>query len=286
MKMHIHGQLRKYFDLMASIVRRVLDKHEFSEKDFRSVFENQNGEPYSVLKRRFPQLMNDNCTYKEIEITDLTDAFLIGVQSLASGWNNLYYDVILLYYMDRAIERCYKRNRTFKSEVEEYTALNFNSKETGILIIEKVKCKWEHTQIRNSFEAVLKNFYYVDCYALKNTITVNYVFDSSLAFEDKSSLKLAISPVTKEKTVEFSAPYERKNEKTNAGQKLFRVERVVNEDHITEKVLNNILKAGEDQVDVLVFPEMLGTQCMLDKIKKSLDGKEQEIPLLIVFPSI
>ena len=55
---------------MASIVRRVLDKHEFSEKDFRSVFENQNGEPYSVLKRRFPQLMNDNCTYKEIEITD------------------------------------------------------------------------------------------------------------------------------------------------------------------------------------------------------------------------
>ena len=25
---------------------------------------------------------------------------------------------------------------------------------------------------------------------------------------------------------------------------------------------------------------------MLDKIKKSLDGKEQEIPLLIVFPSI
>ena len=206
MKMHIHGQLRKYFDLMASIVRRVLDKHEFSEKDFRSVFENQNGEPYSVLKRRFPQLMNDNCTYKEIEITDLTDAFLIGVQSLASGWNNLYYDVILLYYMDRAIERCYKRNRTFKSEVEEYTALNFNSKETGILIIEKVKCKWEHTQIRNSFEAVLKNFYYVDCYALKNTITVNYVFDSSLAFEDKSSLKLAISPVTKEKTVEFSAP--------------------------------------------------------------------------------
>lgn len=48
----------------------------------------------------------------------------------------------------------------------------------------------------------------------------------------------------------------------------FRVERVVNEDHITEKVLNNILKAGEDQVDVLVFPEMLGTQCMLDKIKR------------------
>lgn len=34
MKMHIHGQLRKYFDLMASIVRRVLDKHEFSEKIF------------------------------------------------------------------------------------------------------------------------------------------------------------------------------------------------------------------------------------------------------------
>ena len=36
MKMHIHGQLRKYFDLMASIVRRVLDKYEFSEKDFKN----------------------------------------------------------------------------------------------------------------------------------------------------------------------------------------------------------------------------------------------------------
>ena len=67
MKMHIHGQLRKYFDLMASVVRRVLDQQEFSERDFRSVLENQNGEPYLVLRRRFPQLMNDNCTYGEID---------------------------------------------------------------------------------------------------------------------------------------------------------------------------------------------------------------------------
>lgn len=34
MRMHIHSQLRKYFDLMASIVRRVLEQQEFSEKDF------------------------------------------------------------------------------------------------------------------------------------------------------------------------------------------------------------------------------------------------------------
>lgn len=92
--------------------------------------------------------------------------------------------------------------------------------------------------------------------------------------------------MTKERTVEFSKPYERKNEKTNARQKLFRVEEVVNEDYITEKVLNNILKAGEDQADILVFPEMLGTRQMLDKIKKSLLGREREIPFLIVFPSI
>lgn len=286
MKMHIHGQLRKYFDLMASVVRRVLDQQEFSERDFRSVLENQNGEPYLVLRRRFPQLMNDNCTYGEIKITDLTETFLTNLQSLASGWDDLYYDVLLLYYMDRAIERCYKRSRTFENEVEEYTALNSNSEETGILIIEKVRCKWEHTEIRNSFEAVLKNFYYVDCFALKNITTINYAFDSSLAFDNKNILKLAISPVTKEKTVEFSTPYERKNEKTNANQKLFRVERVINENSITERVLNNILKAGENHVDVLVFPEMLGTQCMLDKIKENLLGKEREIPLIIVFPSI
>ena len=74
---------------------------------------------------------------------------------------------------------------------------------------------------------ILKNFYYVDCFALKNTTTVNHVFDSSLIFKNKSKLKLAISPVTKERTVEFSKPYERKNEKTNARQKLFRVEEVV-----------------------------------------------------------
>ena len=142
MKMHIHGKLRKYFNLMAGIVRRILDRQEFSEKDFRSVLEDQNGEPYAILKRRFPQLMNDNCTYGEIKITDLTEAFLDDLQSLACGWDDLYYDVLLLYYMDRAIEKCYKRSRTFESEVEEYTALNSN--------IEKVKCKWEHTQIHNS----------------------------------------------------------------------------------------------------------------------------------------
>ena len=57
MRMHIHSQLRKYFDLMASIVRRVLEQQEFSEKDFRSVFEDQNGEPYLSLKKRLPHLM-------------------------------------------------------------------------------------------------------------------------------------------------------------------------------------------------------------------------------------
>ena len=286
MRMHIHSQLRKYFDLMASIVRRVLEQQEFSEKDFRSVFEDQNGEPYLSLKKRLPQLMNDNGTYREIKITDLTEEFWKDIYSLVTEWNNLYYDVLLLYYMDRAIENCYKRNRTFESEIEEYVALNSNSKTTGVLIIEKVKCKWEHRQISNSFGVILKNFYYVDCFALKNTTTVNHVFVSSLIFKNKSKLKLAISPVTKERTVEFSKPYERKNEKTNARQKLFRVEEVVNEDYITEKVLNNILKAGEDQADILVFPEMLGTRQMLEKIKKSLLGREREIPFLIVFPSI
>ena len=155
MRMHIHSQLRKYFDLMASIVRRVLEQQEFSEKDFRSVFEDQNGEPYLSLKKRLPQLMNDNGTYREIKITDLTEEFWKDIYSLVTEWNNLYYDVLLLYYMDRAIENCYKRNRTFESEIEEYVALNSNSKTTGVLIIEKVKCKWEHRQISNSFGVIL-----------------------------------------------------------------------------------------------------------------------------------
>lgn len=99
MRMHIHSQLRKYFDLMASIVRRILEQQEFSEKDFRSVFEDQNGEPYLSLKKRLPQLMNDNGTYREIKITDLTEEFWKDIYSLVTEWNNLYYRCVatLLY---------------------------------------------------------------------------------------------------------------------------------------------------------------------------------------------
>lgn len=167
-------------------------------------------------------------------------------------------------------------------------ALNSNGEDTQISVLKKAKCKWAPREYGRRIKGIMDNFYYIDHMEMDRMNVRHYILDPGLlVFDRKSELKLAISPVTQKETIEFSNPYERPNEKTGARQKLFRVENVIDEHWIQGQVLENICIAGENGADILVFPEMLGTQSMLHEVRKRIrQNKTADVPGLIVFPSI
>lgn len=280
-------QLEKYFDMMAIIIRIILENKVFSDKEFQSVLNDTDTSLYIDLVCKFPELVRDNKTFKNVEIRQLNEAFFHKIDKSIQQ-KNVYILMLLLYYMDRAIGTCYNNLIGFEDDVEIFNALNSNWRNTQIALVKKTKCRWEPKQIGNGLKGILSNFYYIDYKNLMNIEIVHHVLDANLIRRDEmDTLKLALSPVTKAKTVEFSDPYIKKNSITGADQKYFRVENVIDEDMITKQVMENICIAGENHTDILVFPEMIGTEKMLEKILRDLScvGKEK-LPALIVFPSI
>lgn len=281
------NQLAGYFDQMAEIVRRIEDEEVFHEKDFDSLLRDKNNQIYLDLISLFPQLIKDDRSFRCLTISDIGEDFSRAVSTVLER-ENIAMLHLLLYYMDRGIEDCYMQMIGFEDDIEIFDALNDNLDDTHIIILKKTECKWSKRETGSGLNGLLRNFYFIDQNRLDGMQIRNYVLDYKSVFnERKASLKIAVSPITQEKTVEFSAPYDGINTRTGIPQKLFRVEKVLGEEMITNQVIENIYIAGKKDVDILVFPEMLGTQNMLLNVMGTLshDGG-RNVPPLIVFPSI
>lgn len=281
------NQLVWYFDQMAEIIRRIEEEEVFREKDFSSLLGDKNNQIYLDLISLFPKLIKDDRSFRSLTISDIDETFSSAVSVVLDGGNVAMLH-LLLYYMDRGIEDCYMQMTGFEDDIESCDALNINIHDTHIIILKKAKCKWSMRQPGNGLNGLLKNFYYIDQNKLDGMQIKNYILDYRAVLKTgNTSLKIAVSPITREKTVEFSAPYDGINGKTGISQKVFRVERILKEELITNQVIENIHIAGEEDVDILVFPEMLGTQDMLCKVMEALGSNwETDVPALIVFPSV
>ena len=280
-------QLERYFNDMAIIIRNILnDSSLFSSKDFQSILNDDGNITYLKLISDLPQLIRENKMIRDIRLHELDELFFEKIYDFIKS-RDMYLLMLLLYYLDRSIESCYKNLVGFEDDVETYHALNSNYYSTQIVLIKKTKCKWSPRQIGNNLNGILSNFYYIDKQKLGNMDIVHHILDENLIRNENDVLRLALSPITKEKMVEFSKPYMRENEKTGANQYYFRVEKVLHEKMITEQIIKNIYEAGRRRTNILVFPEMLGTRNMLDMIIDELSDRDNgDIPQLVVFPSI
>ena len=93
--------------------------------------------------------------------------------------------------------------------------------------------------------------------------------------------------MTKEEVVVFSEPYERVNIHTKQKQHYFRVEAIKNTEWLEQEIIRNMEYSGTHDVDILVFPEMLGSQEMLSNVLEFFQqNRDKKVPPLVVFPSI
>lgn len=277
--------MKRCFNVVAVIIRRLLEE-KISARDLQSALENREGKIRSVFARKFPELFDQEGRSQSFELADLTEEFYVRLEKFAVK-EKIWLLAVFLHEVEYVLWDCQRRRMHFEEEVEVYQALNSNTDITQIAIIPKVGCKWEHRMITEGASVILRKFYYIDLKKFDGDYKIyHYDIENKGLLKDKNTLKIAISPLTKDKVVEFSEPYDTKNEHTGASQLMFRVENVCQEEELTKRVINITFLAGTKGIDILVFPEMLGTSKMLKKALETIKYSGKSVPSLIVFPSI
>lgn len=278
-------RLVKWFNCKASAIQKI-KRHGFcDEMDLASVVEDTTGQYYSCLRESLPILFEENGQIHNLRLSEMDDSFFSSLKKVISE-DDIYLLHLLVYCMDRAIIQCYNTLETFEEEYEEIEGLNDNWKETGISILKRVSCAWQVHNIGSCEESLFYNFYYIE---MQEDIKIsNHVLQgSSVLKSGKSNLRVAISPLTKEEVVVFSEPYERVNIHTKQKQHYFRVETIKNTEWLEQEIIRNMEYSGTHDVDILVFPEMLGSQEMLNNVLDFFQqNQDKKVPPLVVFPSI
>ena len=278
-------RLVKWFNCKASVIQKI-KRHGFcNEMDLASVVEDTTGQYYFRLRESLPILFEENGQIHNLRLSEMDDSFFSSLKKVISE-DDIYLLHLLVYCMDRAIIQCYNTLETFEEEYEEIEGLNDNWKETGISILKRVSCAWQVRNIGSCEESLFCNFYYIE---MQEDIKIsNHVLQrSSVLKSGKSNLRVAISPLTKEEVVVFSEPYERVNIHTKQKQHYFRVETIKNTEWLEQEIIRNMEYSGTHDVDILVFPEMLGSQEMLNNVLDFFQqNRDKKVPPLVVFPSI
>lgn len=172
--------------------------------------------------------------------------------------------------------------------------LNNNSKECGIALYKNINALWEHQN--GGKEAGLTCFNLASNFYIRDlSIQEKYQYN----YEDmwySSEFELLVDQLRENKVLKIGMtgvsdlrPFRiilGKGEYENN----FEVQLLPTyEEYIIPKIIKIIQKACEESVDILIFPEMLGSIKINDKIKNTLNELSfsgQRTPLLVIAPSV
>lgn len=239
------------------------------------------------VRRGLPlQLIGNNGVWKEIVPSTVNSAFCEDVESYYCSSKqegkkeNL---IFLIYCLDKALKGFSDASMCIEKAVEELMPLNTNSGKTQILLFPKVKCRWEHKSqgrcYKNNLDIFMHNFFYIELEGIKGVRVHNYIISPLFIrkLKKKKELKIAVSPVT-DKEVLVSEEYERD------GNRYFHINGLKNEKIVKDNLISVIKNAVAKKSDILLFPEMLGSESDIKDIQNKCDfGKST---MLVVWPSV
>lgn len=286
------SQLKRYFNKMAemvSCVYKLFISENTTYQDCLSVLHDKNSTRYLKLYNELPEIIDENYIYKKVRRCDLLEEFYERLEEFyVRNCHDAFQMLLTIYFMDRAIKDECDIMENFDEYIEQIDGLNDNYKETHFILLHKSFCNWGHQIESTNVNSFLETLYCIDISKLKNAEIVNYVVDQGLITGiDNGKLRIAISPTLKRKVLDInSEPYSRIDDRTNTEKYFFHITSLINELEIQQLVYSNILEAGKNETDILVFPEMIGSKQMLYAIQKKLDECDKKKPSLIVFPSI
>ncbi|WP_300192858.1 hypothetical protein [Fibrobacter sp.] len=234
----------------------------------------------------------DDESIRELVPADLTDSFYANLQALIGRFteNGDYYAMLgLLQILDQSMALLLNK-AIGEFEQESFSiVLNTNRESVGVGILPRCSCIWERkprlVHRYNNLESFLYNILLIENSVLGELIDEHYFLKKDLfpRFGVYNAVKIAATPLRRERNFKvklsdrdkiqyFNIAYENPSFETD-----------------NELIWKKIWSAGENESDIVVFPELLGNaetaDYVADKIKSLQPAEAQKIPSLIVLPS-
>ena len=273
------------FDCIARACRQIIDctDNRFFE-EFQAISSNYLHKIEADFKREIPSFF-DGGHYRMPSAADLSSKSHFAQEfssALEFATRNNDFEKAL-YYIKSVCPAFAKYIRQLTIITSDYTSfdyLNSNSQDTNIIVLPKVSANWQHSNMWKYFDYSINNYltniYIVDITGIKGNYKIkNYVLNYDLFAEEieKGKIVISISPITCKDCINL----ENVEIKDINGKEFFSVNELQHAEEITDNIKSIFSEARKRGVNILVFPEMLGTQDQIPQIQK-LNLEESNTP--------
>lgn len=247
------------------------------------------------VKRKFPDMFDKNTR----NVSEASE-WLLGKSSLVEGLDlylrrtdiNKEELVFLVWSLDSFLEDTFYESIPVDQEQYSFQCLNDNYIDCQIYLLPRLKCGWEH-QNRTAYTSYnidfyLRNFYYIHgedagAYSVQHILMPSAVFKEAV---HRGELRIMVSPVSGEAVVNVTEPYIRDNTRFVSVNPI----PYDKEEHLKRNVIKVLGEAALKEVDILLFPEMLGTESIVEGLGHEISDRESiiynEFPCLTICPTI
>lgn len=285
---------KSVYDCMAYMIRMLLDNadSQFYE-EFRAIGEKSRLQYNRMLYKEFPELVDSYGNAKMILTPHHIDMELVNrLHEFADNCvkeQNLMPLAMLIHKLDIGLTEVV---RNAKTDTVNTQGLNSNFTEQEIQILPRCFCSWAHEHkdknCSNSLNNFLTHLYFIDTRELKRRTgcEVSHCILSSEHFsraDNHGYLMIGITPLCDETILDVP-----KIENEN-GVCEFQITGLSNEKDLIKNVEGILERAKELGVDILCFPEMLGTRPVIGKIRDILsefpEDEALQYPVLTICPT-
>ena len=280
---------QRVYDSIAVIIRKIEEAGSIDNSLLEKFRSYDKKSVQRLLWKELPILFEeDGSGYKEIgneqlDAWDMVDSY---IQRCQDPFALLY----LLIQLDLAIEKRVQAVGEIAGEIQVLESLNNNVPATQITIIPQMESFWGRNnrgrQHSYHINRLLKNIMYLDeqvLFSVKVKHIKHIILPSPyfIRSEKRGVLRIGCSFVSRNLHLKTS-------DYIRDGVKYFSVDGG-EEDHVLNVVKDVLQKAKEEQVDILFFPEMIGSDRINQQIKRFLQESVfdlEEYPMLIALPSV
>ncbi len=281
----MYNKIQEYYDVIAQAIRTFLDQQPDAGDIYAMPCNTE-----KLLEREIIELLNTkySCPVSILKSLEQRDSYFIKV-----------FIVKLEEHAYRLFEKWMLKWSADFDDCREIDGLNSvqNQFETRLLLMPKFRCMWEgnsgqsnhcldvNTFLRHSYVAELENGKIGGKYKVKNYVMNTSLYAGCLDSQNENTLTAGLSPVTEHISLSCQTYIKNKNgRETNCFSVNMHDDKT--EKELVDQIQNVLRKADERGIEVFVFPEMLGTNQMPEKIAAMLQEKSLDSIKFFVLPSI